>query len=124
MIINYLILLILKFFFKNMQKFNLGDMVGGWFIGNFEPSLLKTNDVEVSVKKYNAGDYDSFHYHKIGTEYTVIVHGIVKMSGKIYNENDILIILPGEKTDFEAITDAITVVVKIPGASNDKYIEL
>lgn len=104
-----------------MQKFNLKEMIGGWFIGNFEPSLLKTNDVEVSVKRYKSGDYDKSHYHKIGTEYTVIVQGQVEMSGNIYNENDILIISPGEKTDFKALTDAITVVVKIPGASNDKY---
>ena len=104
-----------------MIKYNLSDMVGGWLIGNFEPSLLKTNDVEVAVKRYKAGDYDSLHYHKIGTEYTVIVSGQVEMSGKIYNENDILVINPSDATDFRAITDAITVVVKIPGASNDKY---
>ena len=106
-----------------MNKFNLNDMIGGWFIGNFEPSLLKTNDVEVAVKKYNAGDYDSIHYHKIATEYTVIVSGQVEMLGKIYNQNDMLIISPLESTDFRAMTDTITVVVKIPGASNDKYTE-
>jgi Ni,Fe-hydrogenase III small subunit len=106
-----------------MEKFNLENMIGGWLIGNFEPSLLKTNEVEVAVKKYKAGDYDSTHYHKIGTEYTVIVTGQVEMSGKIYNENDILIIRPLDSTDFRAITDAITVVVKIPGVSNDKYLD-
>jgi Ni,Fe-hydrogenase III small subunit len=105
-----------------MQKFNLNEMIGGWIIGNFEPSLLKTNDIEVAIKRYNAGDYDSIHYHKIATEYTVIVTGQVEMSGVIYNENDILIIAPNDKTDFLAITDVITVVVKIPGASNDKYL--
>jgi len=104
-----------------MTKFNLNDMVGGWLIGNFEPSLLKTDDVEVAVKRYKAGDYDSQHYHKIGTEYTVIVSGQVEMLGKIYKENDILVINPSDSTDFRAITDTITVVVKIPGASNDKY---
>lgn len=104
-----------------MEKFNLKDMIGGWVIGNFEPSLLKTNDVEVAIKRYKSGDYDSMHYHKIATEYTVIVSGQVEMSGKIYNENDILIINPLESTDFKAITDVITVVVKIPGVSDDKY---
>lgn len=58
-----------------MKIFNLKDMVGGWIIGNFDPSLFKTNDVEISIKKYKAGDYDSSHYHKIATEYTVIVDG-------------------------------------------------
>jgi len=107
-----------------MQRYDLNNMIGGWFVGNFEPSLFKTNDVEVAVKRYIAGDYDSIHYHKIGTEYTVIVEGQVLMSGKIYNKNDMLIISPGESTDFLAMTDAITVVVKIPGASNDKYTPL
>lgn len=28
---------------------------------------------------------------------------------------------PGEATDFYAVTDAENVVVKLPGANNDKY---
>ena len=40
-----------------MKIDNLDKMIGGWFIGNFEPSLLKTNDCEVAVKRYNKGDY-------------------------------------------------------------------
>lgn len=105
-----------------MKVFNLNDMVGGWIIGNFNPSLFKTNDVEIAIKKYKAGDYDSSHYHKIATEYTVIVDGQVEMSGNIYNKDDILIISPGEVTDFRAITNSTTVVIKIPGANNDKYL--
>lgn len=44
------------------------------------------------------------------------------MSGNIYNKDDILIISPGEVTDFRAITNSTTVVIKIPGANNDKYL--
>lgn len=33
-----------------MKVDNLDSMIGGWFIGNFEPSLFKTNDCEVAVK--------------------------------------------------------------------------
>ena len=29
-----------------MEKRNIDQMVKGWFIGNFEPTLLKTNDME------------------------------------------------------------------------------
>jgi quercetin dioxygenase-like cupin family protein len=106
-----------------MKKDRLEEFIGGWFIGNFSPSLLKTNDVEVAVKHYKTGDYDKEHYHKIGTEYTVIVKGRVKMSGKEYAEGDVLTIPPLESTDFLALTEATTVVVKIPGASNDKYLK-
>ena len=31
-----------------MKVARLEDMVKGWFVGNFEPTLHKTNDVEVA----------------------------------------------------------------------------
>lgn len=104
-----------------LEKYKLEDMIKGWFIGNFEPSLYKTNDVEVGIKKYNAGDYENYHYHKIATEFTVIVSGTVEMNGIEYGENDIIKIVPEVSTNFKALTDVITVVVKLPGANNDKY---
>ncbi|NQU33607.1 MAG: hypothetical protein HQ521_10260 [Bacteroidetes bacterium] len=107
-----------------MKKEELNDFIGGWFIGNFETSLFQTNNMEVAVKNYKTGDYDNKHYHKIATEYTVIAKGRVRMSGVEYSEGAILIIPPMESTDFLALTEVTTVVVKIPGASNDKYISL
>lgn len=105
-----------------MKVKKISDMKMGWFIGNFEPSLYKTNDCEVAVKNYAAGDYDEKHYHKIATEFTIIVKGKVKMFEKEFSEGDIIVAEPGDATDFTAITDATNVVVKIPGANNDKYI--
>lgn len=99
-------------------------MIKGWFIGNFEPSLLKTNAVEVALKRYKKGDYEEAHYHKIATEFTVIVSGRVRMNGKEYREGDIIVIEPNDSTDFEALEDnTVNVVVKIPGANNDKYLK-
>ncbi|WP_113651710.1 hypothetical protein [Pedobacter namyangjuensis] len=105
-----------------MKVFKIKDMFKGWFIGNFEPSLFKTNDVEVGLKEYKMGDYEGVHYHKIATEYTVIVCGQVEMNGIEYNEGDILVIEPYDKTDFKALTDVKTLVVKLPGANDDKFI--
>lgn len=106
-----------------MKTANLQDMIKGWFIGNFEPSLLKTNDVEVAVKKYARGDYEESHYHKIATEFTVIISGKVRMNGVEYSAGDIIVMEPNESTDFECLEDGtVNIVVKIPGASNDKYV--
>jgi quercetin dioxygenase-like cupin family protein len=105
-----------------MEVHKIKDMVKGWFIGNFEPSLFKTNDVEVGLKEYQAGDYEDAHYHKIATEFTVILNGEVEMNGNRYVDGDIIVIKPGVSTNFKAITDVTTVVVKIPGANNDKYV--
>jgi len=105
-----------------MKTYALNDMVKGWFVGNFEPSVLKSTDAEVAVKTYRAGDYEEEHYHKIATEITVVVQGTVKMRGQEFGPGSIIVLEPGEETDFLALTDAVNVVVKMPGASNDKYL--
>ena len=97
-------------------------MFKGWIVGNFEPSLYKTDDVEVAVKEYKAGDKEQKHYHKVATEITVIVAGHVLMNGLTYSTGDIITIEPGEATDFEAITDTKTTVIKLPCVKNDRYI--
>ncbi len=105
-----------------MKTAKIEDMVKGWFIGNFEPSLMKTNDVEVAVKHYKKGDYEGKHFHKIATEYTCIIEGLVRMNGVEYGAGDIIVMEPHEATDFEVLSEtAINVVVKLPGANNDKY---
>ena len=105
-----------------MKTAHLEDMVKGWFVGNFSPTLYRTNDAEVAVKSYHAGDHEGKHYHKVATEITVIVSGSVRMNQSIYQAGDIVVMEPGEATDFEALTDAVNVVVKLPGANDDKYL--
>ena len=105
-----------------MKVLDLSKMTKGWFVGNFAPTALATNAVEVAVKKYRAGDYESAHHHKIATEITVIVQGKVKMNGIEYGPDSILVIEPNSPTDFLALTDVVTTVVKFPGANDDKYL--
>lgn len=105
-----------------MKLSRLDDMLNGWFIGNFDPSIIKTEQVEVAVKKYNKGDFEKLHHHRIATEITVVVSGRIRMNGVEYVAGDIVIIEPFDSTDFEALEDSINTVVKFPGALNDKYI--
>ena len=104
-----------------MKVNNLSEMEKGWFVGDFTPSLLKTRAVEVAVKRYQKGDYEELHYHKVATEITVIVSGLVEMNGVKYKEGDMITIEPNESTDFKALEDSVNVVVKLPGEPNDKY---
>lgn len=100
----------------------LEDMTKGWFVGNFQPTLYQTNEVEVAVKYYQAGDKDVAHYHKIATEITVIVSGTVSINGVEYSAGDMIVMEPGDVSDFMALTDAVNTVVKLPGANDDKYL--
>lgn len=104
-----------------MKKAKLGDMIKGWFVGDFEPTLIKTREVEVAVKEYSKGDREGRHHHKVATEITVISSGRVRMNGIEYGKGDIIVIEPLESSDFEALEDTVTTVVKYPGANNDKY---
>lgn len=105
-----------------MKHDRLEGMIKGWFVGDFAPVALRTPHCEVAIKHYQAGDREAAHVHKIGTEITAIVSGQVKMSGQEWGAGDILTIAPGEATDFEALTDVTTVVVKTPSVPDDKYV--
>jgi len=105
-----------------MRTFRLDEMFKGWFVGNFEPTVLRTDAVEVAIKHYPAGEQEARHHHRIAQELTAIVSGRVRMNGCVYGPGDIVLVDRFESTDFQALEDSCTVVVKLPGASNDKYL--
>jgi len=97
-------------------------MIRGWFVGEFTPTAFSTKDCEVMLRSYKAGDSEAKHTHKVATEITLISKGEVEMNGIRYKEGDIIVMEPGEATDFKAITDATNVVVKVPSVKGDKYL--
>ena len=50
-----------------MKISKLSKMKKGWFVGDFNPTLIKTQSAEVAVKHYKKGDSEECHYHKIAT---------------------------------------------------------
>ncbi len=105
-----------------MRHHRIDEMVKGWFVGDFLPAAYRSEAVEVGLKIYSAGDREDKHYHKVATELTVIVSGEVRMLGHTWKSGDIITIEPGEATDFEALTDTTTLVVKVPSVAGDKYL--
>ncbi len=105
-----------------MKLNKLNEFTKGWIIGNFNPSLFETDEFEVAVKTYKAGDYEEAHFHSIATEWTIICKGKVQMNGNEFVEGDVITIQPGEATDFKVLEDTITTVVKIPCVKGDKYL--
>lgn len=105
-----------------MKHARLDDMTKGWFVGGFTPTAHSTDACEAAVKNYRAGDKEELHHHKVATEITVVLSGRIRMAGREWGQGDIIVLEPGESTDFEALTDAVNVVIKTPGALNDKYL--
>lgn len=105
-----------------MRKKSLEEMIGGWFVGDFSPSIMSTPTFEVGVKSYKAGMKEPRHVHHLATEITLLVSGRAIMAGAIMKPNDIVRLEPGEESAFEALEDCKLVVIKTPSISNDKEI--
>ena len=65
-----------------MKKFKLDDMKGGWFVGNFEPSVMKA-DFEVGIPDTKR-ESSTIIFHKKGTEINVMRKGKIKLNGEIF----------------------------------------
>src|SRR5262245_32416734 len=104
-----------------MTTRTLQEMIGGWMVGNFEPTCIRTEACEVACKHYAAGATEAAHVHRVATERTRIAAGRVTMNGRTYSAGDIIILDPGEPTDFRALEPTTTVVVKMPSVAGDKY---
>ena len=105
-----------------MKQFKLDNMIGGWFVGDFTPSVYKNKNIEVGIKYYQAGDKDPLHVHHETWEVTVLLVGRAIMAGQELNKGDILLLEPGDESSFEALEDSALVVVKYPSLPSDKLI--
>jgi quercetin dioxygenase-like cupin family protein len=104
-----------------MKRARLADMTGGWFVGDFDPSCVRTTACEVACKHYEAGQSEPRHVHRVATELTLVASGRVVMNGTIFEAGDIIVLEPGEPADFRTLEQTTTVVVKMPSIRGDKY---
>jgi hypothetical protein len=105
-----------------MILYNLQEMIGGWFVGNFTPTAFQTECVEVSYKKHPKNEKWDTHYHEHVTEINLLVRGKMIIQGKTLSSGDIFVLLPYEVADPEFIEECEIVCVKLPGIANDKVI--
>jgi quercetin dioxygenase-like cupin family protein len=105
-----------------MKVEKMENMVGGWFVGDFEPTAYKTNKFEVSYKLHPKGEIWDKHYHKIATEINYIVRGSMILGGTHLKTGDIFILEPEEIADPEFLEDCEIVCVKTKSIKGDKYI--
>lgn len=94
----------------------------GWFIGNFEPSILKTKDFEIGIIKHTKGEKWPKHYHAKADEFNVLLNGRMIINQKELNSGDIFVIQKMEIADPAFIEDCEILVIKIPSVPGDKYV--
>jgi len=96
-------------------------MYRGWFIGDFEPSVLRTEDFEVGVVKHKKGEEWKAHLHKRSTEYNLLLDGEMTIQKTKIKAGDIFIIEKKEIADPVFEKDCRVLVVRVPSLPKDKY---
>jgi quercetin dioxygenase-like cupin family protein len=104
-----------------MKKYKLSEFYRGWFIGNFNPSIFKTEHFEVGILEHKKGEVWPAHYHKIGTEYNVLIVGHMSVAGNDIRSGDIFVFDPGDVADPIFHEDCQILCVKVPSIPGDKY---
>ena len=104
-----------------MEVRRIENMKGGWYIGNFDPSVLLTPDFEVGYKFHPKGEQWDTHYHKKGIEITYLIRGKMQIQGRELTSGDIFTIFPYEVADPIFLEDCEVVIVKTPSVVGDKY---
>ena len=100
---------------------NLDYFTRGWIIGNFDPAIIKTTELEIGILDLKAGDKGDFHWHEHHTETNIILSGAAKIGNQLYSEGDIFIFEPFEKSNVEYTKDTKLLVIKNPAIKGDKY---
>lgn len=99
----------------------LEDFTRGWIVGDFDPAIVKTKDVEVGIISLKAGEKGDGHKHFFHTEYNLILHGVAKIKDKIFGVGDFFIFLPHQESTVEFLTDTRLLVIKTPSTKGDKH---
>lgn len=101
---------------------DIGEFTKGWVIGDFEPALYRTKELEVAIKSYEKDESEPEHMHKVATEYTIALSGSYLFNNTPLAEGQIICIPPNDKVRFKCVNAGKTLVIKVPSAVNDKYI--
>ncbi len=105
-----------------MKIHKLDQFWGGWFVGNFEPAIVKSEDFEVCVKHFLEGDAEPIHFQKTAWEITAVLSGRCRIGDFELGPGDIVMIEPMEPAGFLALSDCSVVAIKSPSLPADKIL--
>lgn len=104
-----------------IERNSLNKMTRGWFIGDFEPNVMRTKDYEVGVLHHKEGEVWPAHLHKEADEINVLIKGSMIINNISINSGEIFKIPKGLLTKAKFLEDCEIVCVKTVSNTKDKY---
>jgi hypothetical protein len=105
-----------------MRVYDPDKYVGGWFIGDFEPSIWRTSSFEVGYKHHKMGEPWPAHYHEHMDEATFLLEGKMQICGETLSGPVIFVLDRMQTADPIFITDCKVFIIKAPSVPGDKVV--
>lgn len=105
-----------------MKISRIENFTNGWFIGNFEPSILRVEAFEVCLKTIRKGEKQGLARQKVATEVSLLIEGKALVNGHEFVEGDVWLLDSMESADFVALEDCKIIGVKSPSLPADKEV--
>jgi len=106
---------------KPIQLASLSDMTRGWIVGDFSPSVYRTNTFEAGLLSHTKGEEWGAHLHKVGTEINCLVSGRMLINGLTIEPGTIFTVPTGLLTKAVFVEDCKVMCIKVPSDTKDKY---
>ena len=106
----------------NIDIFNINDMFRGWFIGNFEPAVLKNSGFEIGYLLHKQGEKWDTHYHNNIDEVNLLIKGKMILNDIEIRPNEIFVIKHKTIACPIFLEDCYIICIKIPFMVGDKTI--
>lgn len=107
---------------KIVGSYDISEYIRGWFVGDFEPSIFKTKDIEIAYMSHKERDKWPFHYHMKAYEYNILISGNMILNSFDIKQGAHFLLRPNEIACPEFITDCYVLCIKYPSVIGDKYI--
>jgi dTDP-glucose pyrophosphorylase/mannose-6-phosphate isomerase-like protein (cupin superfamily) len=107
--------------FSKKQVWNLCDFTRGWFIGDFLPSILRTQEYEVALLTHPKNEKWDYHYHKEAEEINFLVEGEMTVNNRMIREGEVFRIPRNQLTCPHFLKDCKVLCIKVPSVVGDKY---
>jgi dTDP-glucose pyrophosphorylase len=106
---------------RQNKTWQLTNFVRGWFIGNFEPNIVKTDKYEVALLSHCKGEKWDFHYHRLADEINFLVEGRMLINERVVEKGSLFIIQKNQLTCPNFLENCKVLCIKVPSVPSDKY---
>ena len=104
-----------------MKQSNINNFRGGWFVGDFEPSIFKNPFFEVAHHSHKKNDATFPHYHQVTNELNYIVRAEMMVDKNHLKAGDMWIYEPWDISDVEFLEVSDLMIIRWPSIPSDKY---